>query len=193
MGLEQLLDALERDAGAEIERVLAAGRAEADRIATAAAADRDRRRRAAAQDRERQQRELSEHGLGDTRRAARRTVLEAQHALLQRVFQAVRARLPAAAASPAFGQTLPDRLKAALAALGDEAAVIHCTDPLASSLKSCLPGKRATIVADLTCGSGFTVATGDGAVLVDETLEARLERQRSALARLALDVLEVGS
>jgi vacuolar-type H+-ATPase subunit E/Vma4 len=191
--LEQLLDALERDARAEIERVLADSRSEAERIAAAAATERDRRRHAAAQDRERDRRTLTERGLSDARRAARRAVLEAQQVLLERVFAASRARLPAAVDSADFEEAVPARVSAALVALGNEPAAIHCPEALVETLKRHVAADRATVVVDPACGSGFTVATADGSVLVDETLETRLERQHPALARLALDVLEVAS
>jgi V/A-type H+/Na+-transporting ATPase subunit E len=192
VALEQLLEALERDAGAEVERVLADGREKAERIAAAAAAERERRRRAATQNREHDRRELTERGLSDARRVARRAVLEAQQVLLDRVFQAVRARLPAAVGSAGFEKTVPARVSAALVALGNEPAVIHCPEALVATLRR-LAGARATIVADPACGSGFTVDTADGVLRVDETLETQLERQRPALARSALDVLAVAS
>jgi vacuolar-type H+-ATPase subunit E/Vma4 len=120
-------------------------------------------------------------------------VLEAQKVLLERVFTAIRARLPAAVDGAGFEETVPARASAALAALGNEPAVIHCPASLVETLRRHLPADRATVVADDTCGSGFTVATADGAVLVDETLETHLERQRPAMARLALELLEVAS
>lgn len=193
MGLEQLLVALERDAQAQVEDVLAQGRAAADAIASRSAAALEARRRDAERIRDRGERELTERALTGARRDARRAVLTAQRDLLERVFTAVRHRLPAAAAGAAFAATVPGRMAAALAALGQEPAVIRCTPSLVPLLQPLVPAGRASVAADRASGSGFTAATQDGAVVVDETLETRLERQRADLARLVLATLGLES
>lgn len=189
MGLEHLLEALERDAGTQVEQLLAQARAEAERLTVTAAEDRERRRSNALGEHERLQREAVARALTTVRRTARRAELEARHRLLERVFVAMHALLPEAAGGPAFRTTLPHALAAALAGVGDEPAIIRCPKPLAEELRRLAPPGRASVVVDDAVGSGFRITTEDGVIEVDETLEARFERQRPALARLALQHL----
>ncbi len=191
MGLEHLLEALERDANAQIEQLLAQARAEADRLTTAATAAVERRRQKAHEARERSRLQQVEHAVTLARRGARRSVLESRERLLERLFTAARVELPAAAAGPAYRATLPAALSGALAAVGNEPAVIRCPEALARDLERLRPDDRASVVVDPATGSGFRLATADGAVEVDDTLEARLERLRPILARRVLAQLEL--
>lgn len=191
MGLEHLLEALERDASAQIEQVLAQARAEADRLTTAATETRERRRRDAQGARERSRLQEVEHAVTLARRSARRSVLEARERLLERVFTAARAELPAAAAGSAYRAALPVALTGALAAVGNEPAVISCPKALARELERLCPANRASVEVDPAAGSGFRLVTADGAVEVDDTLEARLDRLRPILARRVLTQLEL--
>jgi V/A-type H+-transporting ATPase subunit E len=191
MGLEHLLEALERDANAQIEQLLAQARAEADRLTAAATETRERRCRAADEVRERSRLQEVERAVTLARRVARRSVLEARERLLDRVFTAARTELPAAAAGPAYRAALPAALAGALAAVGNEPAVIHCPKMLVRDLERLRPADRSSIEVDAAVGSGFRLATVDGAVEVDDTLEARLDRLRPMLARRVLARLEL--
>ncbi len=191
MGLEHLLEALERDANAQIEQLRAQARAEADRLTTTATEALEGRRREAREVRERSRLQEVEHAVTLARRSARRSVLEARERLLERVFTAARAELPAAAAGPTYRAALPAALTGALAAVGNEPAVIRCPKALARELERLGPAGRASVVVDPAAGSGFRLATADGAVEVDDTLEARLDRLRPVLARRVLAHLEL--
>jgi vacuolar-type H+-ATPase subunit E/Vma4 len=194
MGLEHLLEALERDANAQIDQLLAGARAEADRVTAAAAAVLGQRRVTAAEARERTRSREVEQAMTRARRAARRSMLEAREHLLERVFAAARAELPAAAAGTAYRAGLPDALASALAAVGHEQVVIRCPETLAPDLERLRPPEAecASVVVDPSAGSGFRVTSADGAVEVDDTLESRLDRLRPELARRVLAQLELG-
>jgi vacuolar-type H+-ATPase subunit E/Vma4 len=191
MGLEHLLDALERDATAQVEQLLARARADADQRTAAASEALERRRQDAHARLERSRHQDVEHAVALARRGARRSVLEARERFLERVFTAARAELAAAAAGPAYRASLPGALARALAAVGNETAVIRCPEALVADLRRLTPNGRASVVVDESTGSGFVLATKDGAVEVDDTLEARLEHLRPALARHILSQLEL--
>jgi vacuolar-type H+-ATPase subunit E/Vma4 len=195
MGLEHLLDALERDANAQIDQLLVQARAEADGVTAAATAALAQRRGAAAEARERTRRLEVEQAVTRARRSARRSVLEARERLLERVFTAARNALPAAAAGAGYRAGLPAALAGALAALGDAEAVIRCPEPLVRDLERLRPPATppVQVVVDPAAGSGFRVASADGAVEVDDTLETRLDRLRPDLARQVLAQLGLAS
>ena len=191
MGLEHLLEALERDANAQIEQLLAQARAEADRLTAAGSEALQRRRDDAHSVGERSRYQEVAHAVTLARRGARRSVLEARARLLERVFVAARSALPDAAAGAAYRAALPAALAGALAAIGNEPAVIRCTQALAADVDRLRPVDRVSVVVDPASGSGFRLTTVDGKVEVDDTLEARLERLRPILARRVLAQLEL--
>jgi vacuolar-type H+-ATPase subunit E/Vma4 len=186
MPLEHLLTALERDAAAQAEALLAAARAEVANIVRDADARLARRRSDLLGSREAELRGAAAAALGEARRASRATVLEARERLLERVLAAARAMLPDALASAAYRAALPDHLTEGLRAIGDGPAVIRCPESLVPAVQAAVAARQnASVRADPTSGSGVIVATADGAVEADGTLEGRLERVRP---RLALEV-----
>jgi vacuolar-type H+-ATPase subunit E/Vma4 len=193
VGLDHLLEALERDANAQVERLLGEARAEADRLTAAGIGSVERRRREAAALRERSRQQEVERAVTLARRDARRAVLESRACLVERVIAAARAELPAAASGPANRTRLPAAVASALMAVGGAPAVIRCPARLASEMERLPPADGVSIVVDPGAGSGFRLATADGAVEVDETLETRLERRRPELTRHLLARLEVES
>jgi vacuolar-type H+-ATPase subunit E/Vma4 len=183
MALEHLLAALERDAAAEAERLLAAARAEAAAIRAAAEERVAQRRAAALGARAAELRGRAERALGEARRGGRRLELEARQRLLGRVAAAARARLPAAMAAPEYRAALPAALAAALACAGEAAVVIRCPVALVAAVRDALPqGAGAAVEADAGVRAGYTLATADGVLTVDDTLDARLERLWPRLA-----------
>src|SRR5512135_200933 len=180
MGLEHLLEALERDADAQVEQTLAQARAEADRITTESSAALARRRGDATCARDSARRAEVEHAVTLARREARRSILEARERLLERVFAAARAALPAAAAGPAYRATLPAAVSGALSALGNDQAVIRCPEALAREIERARPRGAASVPVrvDPASVSGFRVVSADAAIEVDDTLESRLDRLR---------------
>lgn len=192
MGLDHLLEALERDANAQIDQTLAGARAEADRLTAVATEAVELRRREATSRGKRDRQQEVDHAVTLARRDARRSILEARARLLERVFAAARAELPAAAAGPAYRAALPSALAGALAAVGGEQAVIRCPEALARDLERLRPSasKSVQVAVDPASGSGFRVVSADGAIEVDDTLESRLDRLRLVLARRVLGQLE---
>lgn len=188
MPLEHLLAALERDATAQADALLADARAEAARITADAEARIAGRRRDVLGARERELRAAAEVALGEARRAARRTVLEARQRLLDRTFAAARGLFPETVLSAAYRAALPQQVAAALRCIGDVPAVIRCREALVPAVREIVAGtKHVSVESDAAAAPGFRLVTTDGAVEVDGTLDGRLER---ATSRLALAVLE---
>lgn len=193
MGLTHLLDALERDARSQIDRLSAAARAEADGITAESATRLGERRRLALEEFDRRYRYELEQALTAARRAKRRAVLEARQRLLQRVFDAVRGLLPGALDLDSYRKSLPTVLGGALAALGDGPVVIRCTPAIRPLLETLQRPASVSVVPDDTVGSGFLVQATDGSVDVVDTLEERLERRRIELTRRVLEQLGADS
>src|SRR5512134_3599883 len=118
MSLEHLLEALERGAREEADRVLAAARAEAEQIRTGAETAVARRRAEALGTRERALRADAAVRLAAVRREGRGAILDARHGLLERVRATTRERV---AAAEGGAESLKVRLHAALTCLGDQA------------------------------------------------------------------------
>jgi vacuolar-type H+-ATPase subunit E/Vma4 len=193
MPLDHLLAALERDATAQAEHLMAQARATADQLTSAAAEAIERRRGETLGAHEREQRAVVQAALSAARRAARRDVLEARERLLDRVFAATRSALPQALAHQAYRAALPQRLAAALSCVEDAGeAALRVPAALAADVRAAISGNgRVTVRVDHTAGSGFRLATADGILEVDDTLETRLDTQRPRLARDVLRQLEV--
>ena len=190
MSLSHLLEALERDANKEIDRLRAAARAAADGIAGESDARLGERRRLALEEVARRHRFELEQALTVARRAARHAVLDARQRLQQRVFDRVRAVLPDALGTPPYQTSLPAALEQALAALGEGPVAIRCTPALGPVIAAVTRTAGATVVPDATAGSGFVMQGTDASVEVVDTLEERLERRRPELTRWMFERLE---
>jgi vacuolar-type H+-ATPase subunit E/Vma4 len=187
MPLDHLLAALEREAAAQAEALLAAARAQATEIARDADARLERRRSDLLGSREAELRGAAAAALGAARRASRATVLEARQRLLERVLARARALLPEALASDAYRAALPEHVAQGLRAIGDEPAVIRCPQSLVTAVRAAVRDRKdVSVRGDKASGSGVSIATMDGAIEADNTLDGRLERLRP---RLALEVL----
>lgn len=191
MALDHLLAALEREARAEADELLAAARADAAQRTTLADAAIARRREAALGGRAREQQAELEAALSAARLAARREVLDARERLVERVFDAVRAACGAAVTRADFVAGLPARAAAALTCVGAcDAVVLSAPAPLAAILAQGTTGDgRVTVREDAGAGAGFRLATADGSLEVVDTIEARIAARRAALARRALALL----
>jgi len=191
MALTALLDELTRRAEAEIASVRAAAGADAAAITAAATRRLAERRSAALGARERVLRNDAARAVAAAARDARRAELEARARLLERVFAAAAARLPAAGSSPVFLAGLSRRLTEAMVCLGDQPGALRCTPGLADAA-----GRIAATHGDLTTtpdpsvGVGFILESADGRLAIDGTLEGALARERPDLALVALQALE---
>jgi V/A-type H+-transporting ATPase subunit E len=192
--IDALLASLEREADAEIERVRSDARARAAAL-TSQAADRSKQKREATLgQREEEGRAALERALAGARHAARGRVLEARGALLERLFGELRAALPAIIGTAAYRAALPAAFTRTLAFAGDQAVIVHCAPALAALLRPLVKSHGGlTIHPDPELGAGFRIATTDGVLEVDGTLEGRAERLRPRLALEALAALRVGA
>lgn len=187
MPLEHLLSALEREARAQADALLAEARATAAQIAREAEERLAQRRGAVLGARAAELRRAAAAALAEVRWNGRRAVLEARQRLLDRVFAAAHALFAGAVAGEAYGAALPAHLTEALRSVGDEPAVIRCPAALAPRVRAAVAGReQVTVDADPAARPGIVVVTRDGAIVVDNTLEGRLERLR---LRLAIAVL----
>lgn len=192
MALERLLASLEHEATAQADALLAQARAAATRVAAASAERAAVRKRETLDARERAQRMHAELALARARRAARARVLEARARLLARVFAAAGDALAAAARSAAFTEALGQRLAAARVCLGEGDVVVRCAPALVEPIRQLVRGQREIAVrADAAVATGFVMATGDGAIAVDETLATRLSRRQQELALAVMAALDV--
>ncbi len=192
--MDALLASLEREADAEVERLRSDARARAAAL-TAQAADRLRQRREATLgQREEEGRAALERALAGARHEARGRVLQARDALLERLFGELRAALPAIIGTAAYRAALPAAFTRTLAFAGDQAVIVHCAPALAALLRPLVKSHGGlTIHPDPALGAGFRIATTDGVLEVDGTLEGRAERLRPRLALEALAALKVGA
>ena len=186
MTVAPLLAALRREAGAERERVLAEARAEADRVEAASRAAADGARAARLDAARARLRAASEPRLAERRRATRSSVLTARQRLLERVFAAARDGLARAGEDPAYRDTIPARLERVLACVGGRPVDVQCAPALAGQLVAVAAERGLAVCSDPGIRAGLRVATLDGALVVDDTLDGALERRR---AELALGVL----
>lgn len=181
MALEVLLEALERDARAEAERRRHAAQAEAEALIARSAADLDRRRHRAMAE--------LEHGRGAdvareaaaAARALKTRVLEARAALLERVFSEAVARL-ARLEQSRWAARLPTLAAQTLVYLDGEVDLI-CQPGVERLLGPSLAGRtEVRLVADPAAPAGLVGRSRDGAVEVDNSWRARLDRKREDLA-----------
>lgn len=185
--IDTLLATLEREAEAEIARVLDDARARAAELTRATDEKIAARRGQLLGPREIAARAEHERVLADARRAARASVLEARAALLDRLFVAIRAILPQLAGSAAYRGTLARQLQRLSAFAGDQRVTIRCMPALTATLRRLIKANgHIRIQPDEGISAGFCLTTADGALDVDASLESRLERLRP---RLALDAL----
>jgi vacuolar-type H+-ATPase subunit E/Vma4 len=183
MALPDLITRLEQEAHSRVEAIHRGADAEVRAIeeeAERAVAEVMRRHlerehagRRATQDRE----------LAAARRHTRGRELEAQHALLARVVARARSLLPETAESPAYRAVLPRHLDEALSFLQGLHPQVRCQAAFVPVLESAIVEREgARIVIDESVGPGIVAESGDGSVIVDNTLTARLRRVETDLA-----------
>jgi vacuolar-type H+-ATPase subunit E/Vma4 len=188
--MDALLATLEREADAEVTRVLDEARTRAAEL-TAAAEQRMAARRALTLGRrEAEARADEERALSAARRAAQAQVLAARAETLDRVFAAVRAELPALGKSPAYRAQVGAHLEHVLRFAGDQPVTVQCSPAVSNALRATVKTNgRLRIESDRRIAAGFRIATMDGVLEVDATLESRLERLRPRLALEAVAAL----
>ncbi|MDH4130761.1 MAG: V-type proton ATPase subunit E [Gemmatimonadota bacterium] len=191
MALEKLLEVLRREAEAEVAAIQAAARAEAEASLARCDADLAARRASFETERDAVRQTAVELALGVARRDARRAVLEARERLLDRVFTAARSQFAGVLPRAEYRAGLPGQLDEAARCLGGRGATVRCHPALRKELEP-LVGSHPSLrlAADTGAGSGFKVASEDGAVEIDATLEDRLARSQERVRQEVMAALE---
>ncbi len=192
--IDALLAGLERAAEAEIARVAAEGGAQAAALTAQAEQRTALRRQTTLGRRESEGRAAIARALAEARHLARERTLLARARLLDRFFTALRAALPGLADTPAYRVALAQDVARTLAFAGEREAVVHCAPALTTYLRRLVKAnRRLSIKADPHIAAGFRVATADGGLEVDGTLEGLALRLRPRLALEALTALRGGA
>jgi vacuolar-type H+-ATPase subunit E/Vma4 len=183
MNPSNLDEALRARARESADAILSAARADAERIAADADRVIEERRNAVLNSREDEYRAEARAGVASERHDAMRAVLLAKTRVIERVLQRARALLSESIASEAYRNGLERELAQALGFIGDEKALVRCSESLAPALRQTLrsnPDVSVEVADDV--GTGFVAFGSDGRVRVDSTLETRLDRLAPVLA-----------
>jgi len=165
------------------ESIMAEARAEADRLTEEAGRRIEEQRQAVLQKEDREFRAEAHVQVAAQRHAAMRAVLLAKASVVDRVLEEARTRLPEAVRSEAYTSMLGRELGDALAFVGEQGAVVRCSEVLRPAmLEQARALPNVSVETEPTGDSGFRVVGQDQSVVVDSTLETRLDRLASTLA-----------
>lgn len=165
------------------ESIMAGAREDAERLATEADRRIEERRQAVLGKRDRELRAEARAKLAAERHAAMRSVLLAKAKVVERVLEEARTRLSEAARSRAYASTLDAELQQALSFVEQEGVVVQCPEDLKTAVREAARGlPNVSVEADPRVDTGFKVVGNQGLVVVDGTLEARLDRLAPRLA-----------
>jgi vacuolar-type H+-ATPase subunit E/Vma4 len=164
------VEAIQRDADAEIRAVEADAEQRVQEI-TARELEHGRAERHVELERER----------GFARRQARARELEAFHSQIRRILNRARALVPEVAASPFYVAALPSHLEQALLFVEGLHPRVRCQAACAVVLAPIAARCGVQMEIDESVGPGVFVEGGDGSVVVNNTLTARLARGESRL------------
>jgi vacuolar-type H+-ATPase subunit E/Vma4 len=164
------IDAIERDADAEVRAIEVATRQAVAEITARHLEQESANRRA-----------VHAHALAAARRQARARELEAEHAQIARILQRARELLPAVAASSTYRDALPAHLGDALSFLEGLPARVRCPASLAPLLQAAVRHAQVEVVIDEQIGPGLIAEASGGAIVVDNTLAARLAQAETRL------------
>lgn len=174
---------LRRRAEETSEAIAAGALAEAARLISEANELVEARRSEVLRSKEEGYRSKARADIAAARHEAMRAVLLAKTRIADRILAAAKSRLEDAARSEPYLAALPDELEEALAFVGEDGAVVRCSQAIESSVRDAIGGRTNVRIERLTEGaSGFIAIGADGSVRVDGTLETRLERMRAALS-----------
>jgi len=187
MGIDALRAALEAEGAARVARVREEAEAEVARLRERAEAEASRRRRAFLEREGARLRREAAARVAKARTEAQRRVLEARDAILDQLFARAAAELPSAAESAGCHEALVARAHQALAHMPEGAVTITGSPGVLPVLERAFAGRAAVrLEGDPELPAGFRVTGARGALIVDATLEKRLELERP---RLAIELL----
>lgn len=191
MGLPELIAALERDADAEIHRIKEQARARAARIEAETHARIQQRRAERLATLEAALRRQGDEALARARRQLQTNIFEARARMLDRVFTRATEAFPDVVRRPAFDHVLRTSLETLLAAVGDEQGTIHCLPILEARVRNILQSRPGVSVQSRSdVGHGLRWVSREGRVVLDDTLECKLERLRTSLAITIMERVE---
>lgn len=185
MAMPHLLDALRRDAQTEIAAIDAEADERVAQLKALATRDRGERIRVEVERVRRDLQDQADTRVAQAALAARRARLEARHEMLGRVRRAARSKLPGLLERPGLTAALVD---AAVAAAGDRAARLRCSQAVAGAARERAGGLPVEV--DPSCGSGAIVELADERGAVDATLEAFFDRAWPVLRIASLNLVD---
>lgn len=187
MALSDLIARLEQDVETQVEAIARQADAEVRAIEAAAAQAAAEATESQLAHRRDEQRLAHQRELARARRQAHARELEARHALLARILDRAGHRLQEAVASPRYATALSTCLEEALSYLEGLPARVRCGVSEATLLRPIVSRRPGVdLVVDESIGPGLVAEAGDGSVVVDNTLAARL---RGLETRLAAELL----
>ena len=191
MALDVLLQVITEESDAEVRQLVESARAEADAIRAAADARTTQRIAEVYAAREAELRRSLEARRSRALSASRVRVLEARTRFIEQVLAAAEKELPGVLERSSSAESLAGLCTEALAYFPAGGARIRLRAALAQRLPDNLSG--SDVVVDDTVPEGVIVESPDGSVRVDNTLAARLHRQRPLLAIALLRALSEGA
>ncbi len=191
MPLPDLLEALERSNREEISGLLSAARGEAENICSAARSEAEERvGRTLAVERARLRQAGERRRVVERREAAAR-VLRARTALLDRVFEAARARAGAVLDWPEYATALETWVGRVRELMGADPGTLRCAPADAGRVRAWVEGSSLEVVPSPEVVAGVHLTADGGRLTVDLTVPVRLLLQRPALAVAIGPALEV--
>ena len=182
MPLPDLLEALGRSNAEEVDGLLSAARGEAESIVAAARAEADTRLGRTLDTERARLRQLSERRRVAAHRAAAARLLRARAALLDRIFDAARARAPELLGWPEYAATLEATVARLRELLGDAPGTLRCAPGDGDRVRGWAAGSALSVVPSEEVAAGLHCTADDGRLVVDLTVPARLAVERRGLA-----------
>jgi V/A-type H+-transporting ATPase subunit E len=184
MGLEDILHAMEEEAGGETAEIVAEAETTAGRMVTEAEA------------RSQQVRERHRQGIiptlsaeearimNEARLEALKTVMQTREELIDRAFQAAQRQLSGLRSQADYPVMLQRWIQEVVEELGED-LVVDVGEEDVGLVRSLLEEMeaRATIKSSLDSAGGLSATSGDGRILVVNTIDSRLENARQVLRR----------
>ena len=193
--IEMLERAILTEARDETEQIIAEAKKKAEAIRKRAQEQAEEERKAilerASQDAER----LRSQAVATAQLKARSLQLAHREQLLERVFKAVKEKLPEVQKRPDYDQVVAMLLREALTQLRVNKAVVRADETTQKILKKSLDEISKELNVELTIGDvleegiGVVVDAADGKLHYDNTLETRLNRLQSTLRSSVYQIL----
>ena len=120
--------------------------------------------------------------MADARQRARRARLEAQHALLGRIFSRAEHAARQGGEAALGDEALSHLLDEALFSLSGLEVVVRCSKGLYARLAPLVAARAVALEEDASMSLGLIATTRDGAVSAENTVASRLARLRPLLA-----------